>query len=146
LIRRQDAIILKNHPEEDNMQDAETQPFPALAGREYMSLTTFRKNGEAVPTPVWFAQVGERLYVMTNHDSGKVKRIRRDGHVTVAPCTSSGQILGDSAEATVRVLPPEDEAVAAAALSKKYGFKKKLFGLLIAVRRNPTVHLEITPR
>ncbi|HYO87354.1 MAG TPA: PPOX class F420-dependent oxidoreductase [Candidatus Limnocylindrales bacterium] len=127
------------------MQDTQMALFPALAGHDYMSLTTFRKNGDAVPTPVWFAQVGGRLYVMTNTDSGKVKRIRNNGRVELAPCTNSGKVLGDSAAGMARVLTPEEETQAREALAKKYGFKKRMFDLMIAVRRSPTVHLEITP-
>jgi PPOX class probable F420-dependent enzyme len=119
--------------------------FPALAGHEYMRLTTFRKSGEPVPTPVWFAQVEGRLYVMTDPDSGKVKRIRNNAQVEVTPCDSRGNPLGDQAEGMARILDAEEGKAADAALSRKYGWKKRVFGLMGSVRRRPTVHLEITP-
>ncbi|MEV5447304.1 PPOX class F420-dependent oxidoreductase, partial [Streptomyces sp. NPDC052644] len=57
-----------------------------LAAEKYVLLTTFRKDGRAVSTPVWAVRDDDTLAVWTVADSGKVKRIRRDGTVTVAPC------------------------------------------------------------
>ena len=54
-----------------------------LAAEKYVLLTTFRKDGRAVPTPVWAVRDGDALAVWTVSDAGKVKRIRRDGRVTV---------------------------------------------------------------
>jgi uncharacterized protein len=55
----------------------EAEPaFAALRGQSFMRLTTYRKSGEPVATPVWFAEEGEKLYVTTDRISGKVKRLR----------------------------------------------------------------------
>ena len=59
-----------------------------------MSLISFRKNGTAVPTPVWFSEKDDKLYVMTRSDSGKYKRIRNNPQVRIAPCTMRGKITG----------------------------------------------------
>jgi PPOX class probable F420-dependent enzyme len=64
----------------------------ALARTRYISLTTFRKDGTPVATPVWVAGDFDALYVWTNSESWKVKRIRRDGRVTVAPCDVRGRL------------------------------------------------------
>jgi uncharacterized protein len=117
-----------------------------------MSLTTYRKNGEAVATPVWFAQVGEKLYVYTGEKSGKVKRIRNNPQITLAPCTASGQILGESinAKAQIFIPPAQQAATAENALNKKYGFQKRAIMVLNAVmalfsrRRSAPAYLEIT--
>jgi PPOX class probable F420-dependent enzyme len=58
-----------------------------IRGRKYISLTTFRKNGVKVATPVWFGEDGDKLYVMTLSKMGKTKRIRNNPRVTVATCT-----------------------------------------------------------
>ena len=87
-----------------NMQ--EQAAFPALADAEFMLLTTFRQAGKPVPTPVWFAQLGDRLYVTTLGQAGKAKRLRANGRAWVAPCTAIGQILGPGHAAQGRVLPP----------------------------------------
>src|SRR5215218_1336099 len=61
---------------------------PAFPGK-YLSLTSFRRDGTGVATPVWFVEAGGRLLVETDASSYKVRRIRRDPRVTVAPCTAA---------------------------------------------------------
>ena len=63
---------------------------------EIISLTTFRKTGAGVPTPVWFGEQDGKLYVMTRSDMGKAKRIRNNPQVRVAPCTIRGKVTGES--------------------------------------------------
>jgi len=66
--------------------------FTALNNAQYMSLKTFRKNGDGVPTPVWFAEENDKLYVMTLAHAGKVKRIRNNSTIEIAPCDVRGNI------------------------------------------------------
>jgi PPOX class probable F420-dependent enzyme len=73
-----------------------------------MSLITFRKNGAAIATPIWFGEKDDKLYVMTRSDSGKYKRIRNNPLVRVAPCTIRGKITGPKLQATARILPQEN--------------------------------------
>src|SRR5450432_4713756 len=83
-----------------------------IQGQKYVSLVTLRKNGAEVKTPVWFAEEGGKLYVMTRSDSGKYKRIRNNPQVKLAPCTMRGKITGPDFAATARILPPEDWPIA----------------------------------
>src|SRR4051794_32286609 len=93
-----------------------------LDGRRFCLLTTFRKSGAAVSTPLWFATHGETLYVKTAVDSGKVKRIRRSPRVEVAPCTIRGRPLGPPVAASARiVVDAAEEARAERALHAHYG-------------------------
>ena len=118
-------------------------PFPNLAGHQFMSLTTFRRNGVAVPTPVWFAERDGRLYVTTQAQAGKAKRIRATGRVTVAPCTMRGELLGAVAEGQARILPESEAARASQILEDKYGQQ-----FTDVVARNPHAHrvfIEIAP-
>jgi len=79
-------------------------------GRErYVSLATFRKNGKEVRTPVWVAPDGEHLYVYTNRTMGKVKRIRNDGRVRIAPCDVRGGLRGEWEDGHARMLDAPDE-------------------------------------
>jgi PPOX class probable F420-dependent enzyme len=57
-------------------------------------VTTYRKDGRAVPTPVWVVRDGDGIAIWTASDSGKVKRVRRDGAVLVGPCTAGGKLTG----------------------------------------------------
>jgi hypothetical protein len=121
--------------------------FSGLAGYECVCLTTFRKSGEAVPTPVWFAESGGKLYVYTARSSGKVKRIRNNSSVTVAPCKFNGTVLGPAVEARVRILPPEEQAAANRLLNRKYGLKKRSLDVLAKLQRQikNRAYLEIAP-
>ncbi len=93
---------------------------PEVTGQKYISLTTFRKSGVGVPTPVWFAEEGEKLYVMTASKSGKFKRIRNNPQVKVAPCTIRGKVTGPEFAAKVRILPLEEHARARKLVNRKY--------------------------
>jgi PPOX class probable F420-dependent enzyme len=130
--------------EEKPVRHERGDAFTNLRGHQFMSLTTFRKNGEPVPTPVWFAQVEDRLYVMTEPTSGKMKRIRNNAQVEVAPCKASGDVLGPSAEAMARILSDAEGVAADRALSRKYGVLKFLFGLMKKLRGGRYGYLEIT--
>jgi len=91
-----------------------------IQGQKYISLSTFRKSGVAVATPVWFGEQDDKLYVKTRSDSGKYKRIRNNPQVRIAPCTIRGKVTGPEFAATARLLPPEDWPRAQALIEKKY--------------------------
>jgi uncharacterized protein len=120
-----------------------TNAFPNLHGHQFMSLTTFRKSGQPVPTPVWFAQVDDKLYVMTQAQSGKVKRIGHTARVTVAPCDQRGGLLGEALEGQARVLDAVEEKAANGHLNRKYGWMKRAFDLFQWLNRTQRAYLEI---
>ena len=91
-----------------------------LSGQKYLSLTTFRKNGVPVRTPVWFAENEGKLYLFTNPKSGKVKRIHNNPSVRIAPCTMRGRVTGPEFEATARILPSSETELGLSLLKKKY--------------------------
>jgi len=86
--------------------------FPALEGHKNTNLTTFRKSGELVVTPVWYVVMNGKLYVKTGAHSGKVKRIRNSGSVLLGPATVKGKQIGPVTEARARVLGPGEEELA----------------------------------
>ena len=111
-----------------------------------MALTTYRKTGVPVTTPIWFAQVGDHVYCLTEPTAGKLKRLRNNPKVDVAPSNVRGKPQGPSAPALARELMVEAERQAAdAALSKKYGIQKSLFELLWKVQRISPAFIEIRP-
>jgi PPOX class probable F420-dependent enzyme len=96
-------------------------PFRVLEGHKYANLTTFRKGGEPVTTPVWFALVDGRVYVETGPESGKVKRMRNNPRVVLTPSTPWGAPRGESVEGVARIVDPNDApGRARAALLAKY--------------------------
>jgi PPOX class probable F420-dependent enzyme len=91
-----------------------------IQGQKYIRLATFRKNGAAIYTPVWFGEENGKLYVMTRSDSGKYKRIRNNPQARIAPCTARGKITGPEFPATARILHPEDWPRARKVMARKY--------------------------
>jgi PPOX class probable F420-dependent enzyme len=82
-----------------------------LDGEQYISLGTFKKNGQEVLTPVWFAADPQRpklLWIYTNVNAGKVKRIRNNGRARVAPCNAVGKLKGEFVNASARRVEPRD--------------------------------------
>jgi uncharacterized protein len=115
-------------------------PIPReIHGQKYISLATFRKDGTAVSTPVWFGEDDTRLYVMTRSDMGKCKRIRNNPQAKIAPCTVRGRITGPELAATARILPPEEFARARQTINRKYWAAR-----LPLIWRRTDAYLEIT--
>jgi uncharacterized protein len=112
----------------------------AIHGQKYISLATFRKTGVAVPTPIWFAEEGDKLVFMTNSKLGKVKRIRNNAQVKIAPCTIRGKITGPEFAATARILPNDNAARVRRAIEAKYWLARVPF-----LWRNTDTYVEITP-
>jgi PPOX class probable F420-dependent enzyme len=120
--------------------------FEHLRGHKYCVLVTYKRSGEAVPTPVWFGLTDGKLYVRSEADVAKVKRIHNDPHVRVAPCSVRGKPLGPPAEGRARILDqPDDRKRAEVALQANYGLGRRLYegaGGALAVK---TVYVEIDP-
>ena len=89
----------------------------------YVSLTTFRRTGVPVATPVWAAPDGDSLVVWTRADSGKVKRLRHTARVTVAPCDVRGRPKGPAVEAQAGFVDRAEWPQALAALRRAYGWR-----------------------
>ena len=95
-----------------------------LERESYISLATFRRNGAAVETPVWFAILDGKLYVVTDGTSAKVKRMRATKRVRVAPCNVTGRVSGEWLDGTGRVVGDRKLVERAhAALTQKYGWQ-----------------------
>lgn len=121
---------------------SQAQAFTDLRRANYISLTTFRKSGEPVATPVWFAEEAGILYLFTFPSAGKLKRIRHTARVTVAPCTLNGKVTGPAVEAQARILTDEQaEACADKTLARKYGLTWRIYhavmGTMRVLRRKP---------
>ncbi|GAA2925534.1 PPOX class F420-dependent oxidoreductase [Kitasatospora cinereorecta] len=96
-----------------------------FARSEYVSLTTYRKDGTPVATPIWAAADGDVLYVWTRSDSWKVKRLRNDPRVLVTVCDARGRIAegAPSAEGTALLLDEAGTTGVRKVLARKYTWK-----------------------
>jgi hypothetical protein len=108
-------------------------------------LATFRRSGIVVATPVWAAESDGRFYVRSERTAGKVRRLRNDSRVLVAPCTVRGKPLGAPLEATASVLGPGREQIAERALVRRYGLGRALFEWTFDRMRIDMCYLEIVP-
>jgi uncharacterized protein len=147
------------------VQPQTTEPVagrsPGLDGRgldarfpgKYLSLTSFKRDGTAVATPVWFVIENGRLLIHTGPQSFKAKRIRRNPEVVVAPCTGSGRLRGAPVLATAEFLPQSEMDRVGRLLARKYRLDRVLIlPLYRAVQRlhgapvgSARVALAITP-
>ncbi|MFE9421622.1 PPOX class F420-dependent oxidoreductase [Kitasatospora sp. NPDC006697] len=114
-----------------------------LGNGKYLLVTSYKKDGTPVPTPVWVVRDGDALGVWTVADSWKVKRIRRRPGVLVGPCDVRGKATGESVPATAELV---DGAGYRALLARKYGLIGRLTLLGSRLRRGAagTVGIRIT--
>lgn len=125
---------------------------PVFRGR-YLSITSYKRDGTSVATPVWFVQQDGRLLVETDAASGKVKRIRRNPAVLVTVCTATGRLRGPQVPATAEVLPDSEVSALLPLIMRKYRADLVIFRpvrfaqakLHIGPPRTKPVMLAITP-
>ena len=104
-------------------------PLLPLADARFVSLTTFRRSGEPVSTPVWVGRDGGALVVLTPADSGKVKRLRRDPRVEIRPCGRFGAVADgvEPVAGTAEVREhPDDVERARATIRRTYPLESRL--------------------
>ena len=119
-----------------------------LAAEKYVLLTTFRRSGTPVPTPVWVAESCGELVVFSERNAGKVKRIRADGRVEVTACDVRGRRThGATVRGTARILDEEGSRRVRAAIGRKYGLAGRLVLLGSRLRggERRTVGIAVTP-
>ena len=125
-------------------EEAAARGFGHLEGRSYCLVVSYKRSGDGVPTPVWFGVDGEdRLYFRSYAVSAKVKRIRNDPRVRIAPCTARGKPLGPAAEGTARVLGADEEPHAEATIQSSYGLFRRAYRAVAG--GTAALYVEVTP-
>jgi PPOX class probable F420-dependent enzyme len=123
--------------------------FGRFEGQKYLSLETFRKNNEGVRTPVWFAaEKGSAtavLYIYTIGETGKVKRIRNNPLVRIAPCDIRGNVTGEFVEARAEILSGGAAAHGVELLNRKYFPWKQLLAFFAMFSRRERVVMALRP-
>ncbi|MFE3442983.1 PPOX class F420-dependent oxidoreductase [Nocardia sp. NPDC059180] len=124
-----------------------TDALTAVEKAEYVLLTTFRKDGTPVATPLWAAADQGKIFVWTVTDSWKVKRLRRNSSVTMQPCNAKGSPRGAVVRGTARILDPTETDNVRRLLRKKYFLLGPLVILGSNLRRGKsgTIGIEIVP-
>jgi PPOX class probable F420-dependent enzyme len=116
----------------------------SLAGHRHCLIVSYRRSGQPVATPVWFAVDGDRLVFESDADSAKVKRMRHDPRVRVAPCTMRGNPLGPPVEAIARILDADEAEVAERALAARYGRLRRVLSGMRPVPPEGLAYVELT--
>jgi len=112
--------------------------------QNYLNIATFRRNGQGVRTPVWFVEDGGEIFIRTGANSGKVKRIRNNPDVQLAPCKADGTVIGEWIPAKGReIADPETDKLVDQLLGKKYGMQKNLFAWMSRLRGDQYTVLKI---
>ncbi|WP_025736149.1 PPOX class F420-dependent oxidoreductase [Mycobacterium genavense] len=129
-----------------------TPTFADLAKAQYILLTTFTKDGRAKPTPVWTAldeERGDRLLVITQGNSWKVKRIRNTPRVTMATCTMRGRPTSEAVEGIATVLDKSHTGAVYDAIGERYGIVGTVFSFFSKLRggmeNNIGLELRVAP-
>ncbi len=112
------------------MSEEQFNDFSVVQGHKYLSLTTFRKSGKPVATPVWFVEKEGKICVWTQAHSGKMKRLRHTSRVTLAPCTMGGKVIGPTVEGLARIVSAQEKEQVRLLLLGKYGLLQRLFSFL----------------
>jgi PPOX class probable F420-dependent enzyme len=124
-------------------------PVPEeIAGSKYVSLTTYRKDGTAVSSPVWQATSDGQMYIISDADAWKVKRIRRDSRVRVTVCDLRGRVAegAPSAEGTAQILDDDGTRRARAIVARKYLLSRvgNWLAKTFHLRKAPVIGISVT--
>ncbi|KAA1248586.1 PPOX class F420-dependent oxidoreductase [Mycobacterium simiae] len=111
-----------------------TPNFADLTKAQYILLTTFTKDGRPKPTPIWAAADGDRLLVITEGKSWKLKRIRNTPRVTMAICDMRGRPKSEAVEGTASILDKSQTGAVYDAIGKRYGILGKVFSFVSKLR------------
>src|SRR5919106_2009576 len=115
--------------------------------QNYINLETYRKNGQAVQTPVWFAIDGSIIYVRTDSNSGKIKRARNNPHVRLTPSNARGQPKGEWIDGEIKIASTSESERANQLLRQKYGLQGKIIRMVNKIRKTKpiVVSIQISP-
>jgi PPOX class probable F420-dependent enzyme len=122
------------------MSNDKLAPFE---NQKYLNLETYRKNGAAIRTPMWFAVSGETIYLYTLADAMKVKRIRNNPRIRIAPSDVRGKPKGEWIEGRARIVEAAEAERGHALLNQKYGWMKKIGDLFRKFKRRGRVVIAI---
>jgi PPOX class probable F420-dependent enzyme len=131
---------------------AQLQPRPRIGGK-YLSLTSYRRDGSPVATPLWFVEDGERFYAITSASSYKAKRIRRNPEVSIAECTGRGTLRGEPIAARAEFLAESEHPRIDRMMADKYRIDRivilPIYRLALKLQGKPyggdEAYLAITP-
>ncbi len=97
-----------------------------IESKKYISLETYKKNNQAVRTPVWFVVKNDLVYVVTRDETGKIKRLRNNQKIKIATCNIKGKVTGQFTEGVAKILSATESREVIIWRDKKYGIFSKI--------------------
>lgn len=125
--------------------DMSEDKLSQLSKFKYINIETYRKNGLGVRTPIWFIILDGLIYFRTDAKSGKVKRIRNNPDVRIAPCDIRGNVTGKWLDGKTYFANSEESSTVHSMINKKYGFMTTLIRIFNKIRRTNPVVIAIIP-
>lgn len=116
-----------------------------FANQNYLSMESYRKTGEAIRTPLWFVEDGGVLYFYTVAHSFKVKRLKNNPRIRIAPCDMRGKVKGEWVDATARLLDAIESQHADGLLNRKYGLSKRILNFFAKLRGHKRAAFAVQP-
>jgi uncharacterized protein len=116
-----------------------TNSLTQFLNQRYLNMETYRKAGNPVATPVWFAEENGTLYIYSLANAGKVKRIRNNPKVRIVPCDMLGKPKGEWVEAKAQILDERAATLGHKLLNKRYGWMKRIADAFSKLRRRQKV-------
>lgn len=113
---------------------------------KYLSISTFKKNGEKKSTPVWYVAKDKKLYIWTADNSWKIKRIKNNNNVEFTASNFKGEHLKESLSGTARIMDKSEEKFPLKLFKDRYGFQYTIFRLMGKLQRSKNIFIEITPQ
>ena len=121
-----------------------TKGLTQFASQRYLNMETYRKTGEPVATPVWFAEENGTFYTYSLANAGKVKRIRNNPKVRIVPCDVRGKPKGEWVEAKARILDERGAVLGHRLLNEKYGWMKRIGDAFSKLRKRQRVVISMS--
>ena len=116
----------------------------AFDSMKYLNLETYRRSGEKIHTPVWFVESGGLLFFLTRADSGKVKRLKHNPQVMVAPCKMNGEVTGDWLHGEATLVESEESIKAIKSMfDQKYGAMARISNTFTKLQKKKRVFIKV---
>ena len=119
-VPRSDLYQSTRVTKETTNMNGQPQALSEIGTSKCIALTTFKRDGTKVSTPIWFNVIGGKIYVTTEPGAWKVKRIANNSNVEFAVCTQRGKVTGNTFGGTARILAPVELAPVIAAKKRRY--------------------------
>ena len=117
-----------------------SEKLEELSNKKYINLETYKKNGDAVQTPVWFVTFEDILYVITRESTGKVKRLANNSNIRLVPCSLNGKPEGEWISGHATLIQGSEAEKAVKLRKKKYGLRALLAGFMTKAKGNLVVY------